>query len=140
MAEATRSLRLQVLRQILRSEVVARQETLVQRLLDEGFQVTQSSVSRDLQELGVDKIGGRYTLPEAREVVPGIRSGESAGPHLLVLKTDIGAANLIAVKIDQIGLSEVVGTIAGDDTIFLATKSAADQAAAARALGVELDG
>jgi transcriptional regulator of arginine metabolism len=120
---------------ILRQTVVARQAELVDLLRRAGFDATQSSVSRDLRELGVAKIGDRYVLPEEpvpatngfAAVAPFVRAVRAAGPSLTVLRTTVGAAQSVALAIDKARWPEIVGTIAGDDTIFIATESARAQ-------------
>jgi len=119
---------------VLRRGAVRRQEDLVDRLAAEGFEVTQSSVSRDLRELGVAKLGGRYVVPSpagsqgsVAEVAHLLRAVRVAGPHLTVVLTETGAAQAVGVALDRIGWSEVVGTIAGDDTVFVATGGPRDQ-------------
>ena len=121
--------RREALRRIIRDGVVGRQAELVRRLKRAGHAVTQSSVSRDLRDLGVAKVGDRYVLAEdaaapvaslaavagfVQDVVP-------AGPHLSVVRTTIGSAQSVALAIDRARWPEVVGTISGDDTIFIAT-------------------
>lgn len=131
-----RTLRLQAIRDLLLHEEIGSQELLAQKLAAAGFACTQSSVSRDLADLGVSKSGGRYALPQAARLAAlGIRSAKPAGPNLLVLRTEVGAAQLAAFQIDQMGIPEIVGTVAGDDTIFVATASRDDQAAVAALLG-----
>ena len=115
---------------ILREGQVRRQEDLVRLLRKAGHGVTQSSISRDLRDLGVLKAGGRYVLP-AEEVTRTngdfgtlaqfVRQLRLAGPTLTVLRTTIGAAQSVAVAIDRAEWPEVSGTISGDDTIFIAT-------------------
>ena len=123
---------------ILRGDVVRKQGDLVRILQRDGFDVTQSSVSRDLRDLGVLKASGRYVAPTdevtrangnfgtlaqfVREVLP-------AGDSLIVVKTTIGAAGSVTVAIDKAEWPEVVGTISGDDTIFIATRSERAQSA-----------
>jgi transcriptional regulator of arginine metabolism len=121
---------------ILRGGVVRRQAELAQLLRKDGFAVTQSSVSRDLKELGVLKASGRY-LPPPHEVAhalgdfarlaPFVRAVKPAGPSITVLRTTTGAAQSVAVAIDTAEWPEVVGTISGDDTIFIATPDAQAQ-------------
>jgi transcriptional regulator of arginine metabolism len=120
---------------IIRDSRVGRQEDLVRLLRGAGHRVTQSSVSRDLRELGVAKIGDRYVVPE--EPVPAangfaavagfVRSIRAAGPCLTVLRTTPGAAQSVAIVLDRAAWPEVVGTISGDDTIFVATEDARAQ-------------
>ena len=115
---------------IIRGGVVRRQSDLAQLLRRDGFEVTQSSVSRDLRELGVLKASGRY-LPPPDEVSRAngdfaalsqfVREVRAAGSSITVIKTTIGAAASVAVALDKAEWPEVVGTISGDDTIFVAT-------------------
>ena len=123
---------------LLRGSVVRRQEDLVALLHQQGFDVTQSSVSRDMRELGVIKAQGRYLPPGSEPAaVPGdfgavarfVRAVLPAGPSITVVRTSTGAANSVAAVIDKADWPEVVGTISGDDTIFIAT---ADQTAQQR--------
>ena len=121
---------------LLRGSAVRRQGELVDLLKREGFEVTQSSVSRDLRDLGVLKAAGRYLPPEAGAralddfgaLRPFVRGLATAGASLTVLRTTIGAAQSVAIAIDKAAWPEVVGTISGDDTIFIATDSGEAQA------------
>ena len=124
-----------LLTRIIRERSVGRQAELVDLLRSEGHPATQSSVSRDLRELGVAKRGDRYVLPAAaasplpefgtvRAFVTAILP---AGGNLVVLKTRIGSAQSVALAIDTAQWPEVVGTISGDDTIFIATPGAPAQ-------------
>jgi transcriptional regulator of arginine metabolism len=121
---------------ILRSGVVQRQSDLAQLLRRDGFAVTQSSVSRDLRELGALKAAGRYLLPpdeisrangDFGALAQFVRSVRTAGSSITVIKTTIGAAQSVAVAIDKAEWPELVGTISGDDTIFIATTGARAQ-------------
>jgi transcriptional regulator of arginine metabolism len=123
---------------ILRRAPVRRQEELVSRLAERGFAVTQSSVSRDLRGLGVAKVRGRYVAPAAGAAAPAgedllaeiaqfLRGVRAAGPHLTVVLTRTGAAQRVGIEIDRAAWPEVVGTVAGDDTIFVATAGARGQ-------------
>ncbi|HEY4368183.1 MAG TPA: hypothetical protein VGN07_13200 [Steroidobacteraceae bacterium] len=116
---------------IIRDSTVHNQDELVKTLRKQGFDATQSSVSRDLRELGVAKAGDRYIVPQTDSAVAadhfaaianfvtGIRT---AGEALTVVKTTTGTAQSVAVAIDKSAWPEVVGTISGDDTIFIATE------------------
>jgi transcriptional regulator of arginine metabolism len=121
---------------ILRRSSVRRQEELVHQLGARGFPVTQSSVSRDLRDLGVAKLRGRYLPPaapgaaaveELEEVAHYLRAVAPAGPYLTVVSTQVGAAQAVGVGLDRAGWPEIVGTIAGDDTVFVATAASRDQ-------------
>jgi transcriptional regulator of arginine metabolism len=121
----------------LRAGAVRRQSDLVGLLKRDGFEVTQSSVSRDMRELGVLKAQGRY-LPPTDEtsnaqgnfsaIARFVREIKTAGPSITVIRTTIGAAASVAVAIDKAAWPETVGTISGDDTIFIATQDGEAQA------------
>lgn len=122
----------------LRAGAVRRQSDLVNLLRQDGFEVTQSSVSRDMRELGVVKAQGRYLPPDAAAIAPVqdnfstiarfVRGIRTAGPSITVIRTSTGAAGSVAVAIDRASWPEVVGSIQGDDTIFIATEDAGAQA------------
>src|ERR1700730_6547081 len=119
--------RLSLLPKILREQRAGRQTELVAMLRKHGHAATQSSVSRDLRELGVAKMGDRYVLPET--AVPPkndfstlkqfVNARLTAGTNLTVLKTAVGSAQSVAVAIDTARWPEVIGTISRDDTIFI---------------------
>jgi len=127
--------RQQVILSLLESHKVKSQVELLDLLRERGILATQSSVSRDLRDLGVAWIGGRYTFPSSHdERDPGVaevshflRGVRPAGPNLTVLFTMAGTAQAVALAIDRTGWPELVGTMAGDDTVFAATPSARDQ-------------
>ena len=121
---------------ILRRTAVGRQAELVELLRGEGFEATQSSVSRDLRELGVVKGADRYLLPAAEDALTPshfetvrsfVKGYRAAGPTLTVLRTSVGTAQSVAIALDKARWPEVIGTIAGDDTIFIATESSKTQ-------------
>jgi transcriptional regulator of arginine metabolism len=121
---------------ILREGLVRRQEDLVRLLKRAGHEATQSSISRDLRDLGVLKASGRYVLPpdevtrangDFGALTQFVRALRRAGPSITVLRTTIGAAQSVAVAIDKAEWPEVAGTISGDDTIFIATANTRDQ-------------
>jgi len=130
-APARRSL----LAKIIREHAVGRQSELVDLLRKRGHAATQSSVSRDLRELGVAKLGDRYVLSDKVGLQANdfstlrkfVNARSNAGSNLTVLKTRIGSAQSVAVAIDAAQWPEVVGTISGDDTIFIATAGAREQ-------------
>jgi transcriptional regulator of arginine metabolism len=111
-------------------------QTELQELLRErGIEATQSSVSRDLKDLGIKRVKGRYVLPPWRSVGEGdfkqvvgfVQSGVPAGPNLVVIVTSPSAARVVAWAIDSAGWPEVRGTVAGEDTLFVAVDDAEDQ-------------
>jgi transcriptional regulator of arginine metabolism len=132
---AQQAARRQAILALLKQHRVSRQGELVRLLAQRGFPATQSSVSRDLRDLGVAKVGERYLAPQnvggpAADFGPlaGFIAGWStAGPHLTVVRTAVGAAQSVAVALDRAGWTELVGTVSGDDTIFVATASARGQ-------------
>jgi transcriptional regulator of arginine metabolism len=127
--------RREALRQIISRNAVGRQADLVRLLSRAGHRATQSSISRDLRELGVAKQGDRYVLPSGQQAAPEgfaavagfVREVRGAGPSLTVIRTAAGAAQSVAIVIDRARWPEVVGTISGDDTIFVATDTVAAQ-------------
>jgi transcriptional regulator of arginine metabolism len=129
--------RRRVIEEILHRETVASQAQLQRRLARLGFAVTQSSVSRDLKEMGVVRMDGRYVRADELgggrvvttldEVTAFVTQVMPAGPYLLVVKTPPGLAASVALAIDRAAWPEVVGTVAGDDTLFLATSGRRQQ-------------
>lgn len=122
-------------RAALRDILVEHQPTTqseVQSLLQSsGFPSTQPVISRDLRALGAVKRNGAYALPAEEHVTPLqslralLRGSAAAGPHMTVVYCEAGAANAIARAFEAEALEGVVGTIAGDDTVFVAVRSAA---------------
>jgi len=111
---------------------VPSQEGLRRLLVQRGVRVTQATLSRDLRELGLVKTPTGYALPSAigspeptlpsldhllREFVHEVREAQ----NLLVLKTSVGSAQPIGIVLDQQQWSEIVGTVAGDDTVLVIT-------------------
>ena len=137
--------RLEALKLLISSQEIGCQEDLLKALSVEGFHITQATLSRDLKQLKVAKaasINGKYTyvLPNetmykriptprtAREMmkVSGFLSVSYSG-NLGVMKTRPGYASSIAYNIDNGGIEEILGTISGNDTIFIAFKEPYDQ-------------
>ncbi len=138
---------------LIRSNALASQEEVAERLAALGYAVTQATVSRDLEQIGAVKVRrGKhlaYAIPDA--VAPAssgrlnsvfrdwVRSIEPAG-NLVVIRTPPGSAHLVGVVLDQGEFPEIVGTICGDDTIFVACRSAGDGKLLTRKLGTEAAG
>ena len=145
----SRTRRQRAIAELIRSGAVPSQEALAAKLSQQGFAVTQATVSRDLEQLGAIKVrrsgAVAYALPE--EVAPRdwagqrlaeivrewVRSIEPAG-NLVVLKTPPGSAHLVGFALDQSDLPEVAGTICGDDTIFVALRTLKEASAFATSL------
>ncbi len=130
--------------ELLSSQAVASQTELGRLLAAQGVQVTQATVSRDLEELGAVKVraaqGTAYAVPPEGQPRTGSPeavdarlgrlleelcvSAEATGP-LVVLRTPPGGAHLLGAALDRAGLPEVAGTVAGDDTVLLVTRTPA---------------
>ncbi|HEX2139594.1 MAG TPA: hypothetical protein VHG33_07775 [Woeseiaceae bacterium] len=136
-SDQTRSARRETLRRLLEQRPAATQQALVDALVEAGFLATQSSVSRDLKDLGAIKTPSGYELPgaeadaadEVAQVGSLLRGLHPAGGNLLVIRTAIGAAQRVALALDRCGWSEIVGNVGGDDTVFTATPNARAQRA-----------
>lgn len=109
------------------------QEQMVDALRDRGIEASQASISRDITALRLVKADGRWIAPPRElptanpfeERIAGrLLSVTAAGDHLLVLRTPPGEAQGVALALDNLALNGVVGTIAGDDTIFIAVVDA----------------
>ena len=125
--------------EVVARHVVGSQEELRQLLLGRGMDVTQATLSRDLRDLGLARVptedGGRYVLPETLggdddkpvlgNLLPQLFSRIDGVGELIVLRTVRSGAQPIAEAIDQEEFEEVLGTIAGDDTILLICREAA---------------
>lgn len=134
--EELREKRHRAIREILQQQAVARQAELVRLLKERGIDATQSSVSRDLRQLGIAKLDQVYAEAQPTRssaddelalLAEFLRDVRAAGPNLTVVRTAIGAAQRIAVFLDRSNWPEIVGTVSGDDTIFVATSSAKEQ-------------
>lgn len=116
---------------LIRARRIGTQEALRSQLERAGVPATQSSVSRDLEELGVIKHRGAYALPHANgDAARGLLSLEVAGDVLVIAKCLPGRASAVAVEIDDAAIPEIVGTLAGEDTIFIAVHNQKAQRAA----------
>ncbi|WP_395622672.1 arginine repressor [Sphingomonas daechungensis] len=127
--------------ELIREHALASQEEVASRLVSLGFEVTQATVSRDLEQLGALKVRRdgvtSYALPDRTGANGGSPSRLAAVLHdwvhtidvaatIVVLKTPPGTGHLVGVALDESPFPEIVGTICGDDTIFAACRSAAD--------------
>jgi transcriptional regulator of arginine metabolism len=120
---------------LIKAKPIGTQQDLRALLERAGIPATQSSVSRDLEELGVVKHHGHYTLPRTNGApARGLLSLDHAGDSLVIARTVPGLASAVAVEIDAAAIPEIVGTIAGEDTIFIAVRDAKSQRAAVKAI------
>ena len=123
--------------ELIRQKAIRSQTELAELLAADGVQVTQATLSRDLEELRAVKVGGAYLIPEdgtrpLREVEDAparllrllreLLTGVDASGNIAVLRTPPGAAQFLASALDRSGLTDVVGTIAGDDTILVVAR------------------
>lgn len=122
--------------ELIKNNIVSTQEELADHLRNDGLTVTQATVSRDIKELGLIKVAAgndvyKYALPKEqmaisekrlrfmlKEFVIGIEYSE----NMIVIKTPPGNANAVASVLDGANFKEIIGTIAGDDTILLIVK------------------
>ncbi len=133
-----KSKRLSIIRKIIRSEYISSQEELIKRLEECGVQVTQSTLSRDLKYMHVAKVphkekGYIYVLPNnSRDdlvISPNISDNITDiafSGNMCVISTKPGYASAISVPIDNKGINEILGTIAGDNTILLILRDGFD--------------
>ena len=129
--------------ELISTRAIHTQEELAEALAGAGWEVTQSSVSRDITALRLVKVDGAYRRPprgtstqdpDERRIAESVLTAEPAGDALVVLHTPPGDANRVGVALDRLAWPEVVGTIAGDDTIFLAVKDRGAQRGVLRAV------
>jgi transcriptional regulator of arginine metabolism len=125
-----KTLRQRAVLDVLKQGSIASQEDLQRLLRRRGFKVGQATLSRDIRDLNLSKTSQGYSLPHGdsfagvalppvsrlvKEFVLDIRTAQ----NLLVIKTIVGSAQPVAAALDEADLSEIVGTIAGDDTILI---------------------
>jgi transcriptional regulator of arginine metabolism len=139
-------LRQQAILEIVRDERIGSQEALRDHLRRQGIEVTQATLSRDMRDLRLVKVPGAggqpfYTLPEEWENTPPLEGllptlflwAEVSG-NLLIVKTMTGGAQAVGLAIDWEEWPEVLGTVAGDDTILVVLKEGGDGEEVARRL------
>jgi transcriptional regulator of arginine metabolism len=145
--------RREAIRQLVRSRPVHSQGELRRSLRQLGFVVAQPTLSRDVRELGLAKTPRGYVAPDdnvTQFAPPAMRTAKldrtlrgsalsvQAAGSLVVVKTPPAAAHPVARAVDEASLAEVVGTVAGDDTVFIATPSDRAARALARRLTASL--
>jgi transcriptional regulator of arginine metabolism len=132
----TRAARQARIVELIRDLAVHSQTELLSLLEADGIATTQATLSRDLDELGALKVRGAYVIPDDGSPVRGVEGGTArlarllgevlvsadASGNLAVLRTPPGAAHYLASALDRAAMHEVVGTIAGDDTIFVVAR------------------
>lgn len=130
--------------ELISTHAIPTQEDLAGALAREGWDVTQSSVSRDIAALHLIKADGAYQRPVAarkprqdpdeQRISEGVLTIETAGDALIVLHTPPGEANRVGAALDRLAWPDVMGNISGDDTIFVAVKNPAAQQRFCRAV------
>ena len=134
---------------MMREGSATTQDEVATRLAEAGFEVTQAIVARDLEQIGAVKVKREgklsYSLPEKlgdrnwpvdrlkRIFAEWVQAVETSG-SMVVVRTPPGSAHLVALAVDQAKLPEIVGTIAGDDTILVICRSAPDAAGLSKRL------
>lgn len=136
-----RKLRLKAIKKIIRDNRIRSQEGLLGYLQQEGYSVTQATLSRDLKLLKVGKIsegtnGYYYTLPgedeqreSERNYVQDFQRGYVSldfSGNLAVVRTLTGHADSVAIALDNLGLDDILGTVAGDDTVIAVLREGID--------------
>lgn len=151
---STRNQRHAFLLKLVDDRVVESQADLLEALEAAGLEVHQSTLSRDLRELGIQKVEGRYQVSSSEEprlrltpsgfkapgasditratgvagtTLPEVFGFTACGPNLITVRTGTGQAQLLGVLLDTSGEPSVVGTIAGDDTVLIVTKGRPQQ-------------
>jgi transcriptional regulator of arginine metabolism len=121
---------------LVRTGRIASQEELMEGLLRRNIEVSQSTLSRDIQELRLAKSAGMYTVVEheaprmpaeaLRRIVRDFLQGVDVAGTIVVLSTGPGNASTLSQAIDDAGWSEAVGSLAGENTVFVAVRSSGD--------------
>ncbi|MFT5288028.1 MAG: transcriptional regulator of arginine metabolism [Planctomycetota bacterium] len=119
-------------RALLEDSSVSSQSDLLEMLEEKGIAATQPALSRDMRALGVAKVEGVYRIPERvtplDKLASLLRGAVPAGDHMLVLHCEPGAASAVSRALEAEEPEGLIGSVAGDDTIFLAVASAAEGA------------
>ena len=127
----------QVILELVRDHEIGSQEDLMRALKGRGIQVSQSTLSRDIQELKLAKTGGHYTLvidaeparpseESLRRIFRDFVEGIDVAVNIVVVKTGAGHASTVSQALDDAGWPESIGSIAGENTVFIAARSTRD--------------
>lgn len=137
----TKIARQQKIKEIIARIRVTSQQQLLQELSRSGLNITQATLSRDLDEIGIVKelIDGEVgyqlpdttTNPEIKNIAAGLITGIDHSANIVVVRTPPGGAQFFASSVDKSRIEEIIGTIAGDDTVLIVTKSPNGSAAVA---------
>lgn len=131
--ERMKKIRQKAILDLVRSQPIASQEALLEALESHKIEVSQSTLSRDIQDLRLAKTGGVYAVMDreaprtsddaVRRILREFMTDVAIAQNLVILKTGSGHASTVSQAIDDAGWPEVVGTIAGENTVFLAAQS-----------------
>jgi transcriptional regulator of arginine metabolism len=123
--------------ELISTHAIHTQDELADGLAQEGWEVTQSSVSRDITALRLIKVDGAYQRPnvaqrprhdpDEQRIVEGVLTIAPAGDAVIVLHTPPGEANRVGAALDRLAWPDMLGNIAGDDTIFVAVRNSVAQ-------------
>ena len=129
-------LRHKVILELVRDREITSQEDLMRGLKARNIDVSQSTLSRDIQELKLAKTGGHYTVVDTeppkpsedalRRIFREFVEGVDVAQNMVIIKTGRGNASTVSQALDDAGMPESIGSIAGEDTIFVAARSARD--------------
>lgn len=136
----TKKERLSIITSLIENEEISTQEELTERLNELGYNVSQSTVSRDINHLNLIKIEGtnkrfKYVKtdivsqkisPQRLEFLRHIISSVDCANNLVVIKTLAGNANSVGIAIDEMHFPEILGTVAGDDTLLIIARTTSD--------------
>jgi transcriptional regulator of arginine metabolism len=133
--EERKSSRQSAILEAVSSDEVGTQNDLVRALRKRGIAATQVSISRDISELGLVKVGGVYrpasgeggAVDSEMPLRTFVRRVAAAGPHMTVIRCDAGTAPRVGLILDGLAQPGLVGSLAGDDTVFVASDSASAQ-------------
>src|SRR5262249_42157334 len=128
-----KKMRQKAILELVRSRQITSQEELLDGLLAMKIEVSQSTLSRDIQELRLAKTGGIYTVMDhepprssdesVRRILREFLTGVDVAQNIVVLKTGYGNASIVSQAIDEAGWPEVVGSLAGENTVFIVVPS-----------------
>lgn len=138
---STSSARRRIIRSLLTDREVTSQNDIVRLLADQGFQVTQATISRDLASIGARKDGDRYVVDGGADhdgaelalagIIDAFVASIEPSGNLVVLKTPPGAAQMVAAALDRVSYPDVAGCVAGDDTVLVVVSERASGRAVA---------
>jgi len=137
MRNSNKSERLVCLKKLIGSGKFGDQDDLLAALKGQGFETTQATLSRDIAQLGAMKRDGRYAVGHLSDALGGqgrVMTMTFVAPNMIVIRTSPGLAQAAARLVDEFAIGGVAGTVAGDDTIFVAIESEVSHSAVLKTL------